>query len=126
MACRLYAAGELPAELPGVIAHRREHGENLSDCLSLTNGLEYVEAAESYAEHMPITHRYLLWRDCDERRRLYRLAQEQTALVPDLRDGWVRDLRQPWRLADEDYRKALLQSHGVDPMPHQHATRKAA
>lgn len=113
MAVRLMAANLKPAVTKKLIASVREHDESLSNKQSLTCGAEFVEAAERYAEHLAPAQRYLLWRSCDEKRRIYAMAEFEVAEDAERRPLWRQLLRRAWWLASDDYRKRLL--HGVTP-----------
>jgi hypothetical protein len=74
----------------------------------LTQGRAYITAAEHYADRLPMAERYALWVNCDQRRRIFALAEAEAMGSEARRQLWHRLLRHPWWLADEHYRKALL------------------
>lgn len=108
MACRLYVAGERPTVLPGQLAMVREHDESHSASHALTNGHEFIDAGERYAEHLSVAERYLFWRNCDERRQVYTQAHLESASDAQRRNEWQLLLKRPWWLNSEAYRLRLL------------------
>jgi glycosyltransferase involved in cell wall biosynthesis len=116
MNCRLLAAGERPIIPPQLLACQREHRCSATATQTLQLGLQTIEAAERWADHLPLTQRYSLWKNCDERRRIYALAQAETEQSGARKLLWQQLLRRPWWLASEHYRQTLL--HGVaHPVP---------
>ncbi|MEE9404215.1 MAG: glycosyltransferase [Algisphaera sp.] len=112
MHCRLQASGETPALIPVSVAAIRDHAESLTATHALSCGHEFVDAAERYASQLPPTQRYLLWRSCDERRRIYSAATAETRDNPERRTLWNQLLRRPWWLTRDDYRRKVLAAIG--------------
>jgi hypothetical protein len=110
MQARLYAADQKPGVIRAAIAAVREHEMSLSAVQGLACGEEFIEAAERYSTHLPPTHRYLLWRSCDESRRILDCANRDIDADPSQRMVWQQLLRKPWWLASTDYRRRLLQN----------------
>ncbi len=108
MACRLLAAGLEPAVLKTVVAATREASPLRTAEQTLRLGEECIEAAERSAEALPMRERYALWRNCDERRRIYALAASEAEHSASRRHLWQQLLRRPWWLASDRYRKTLL------------------
>jgi glycosyltransferase involved in cell wall biosynthesis len=133
---RLFAARRMPAVLRPAVAAVREHDASLSATHGLACGHEFAEAAERYASHLAPTPRYLLWRCCDETRRIYAAADLQISQDPGSRVIWLQLLKRPEWLARSDYRRKLLQNLGENsaeapqtmthPQPSDHRDRRAA
>lgn len=123
MSCRLLVAGLMPTILPQTLAVEHEQTDSVGWERTLQRGLEYVEAAQRFADHLPIKQRYALWRNCDERRRIYALAQAEAHANEAGRFLWQQLLRRPWWLASERYRRVLLGGAGhpaaVPPLEHE-------
>jgi glycosyltransferase involved in cell wall biosynthesis len=118
MQARLYAAKRKPGLIAAPVAAVREHELSLTATQGLTCGHEFIEAAERYAVHLPPTSRYLLWRACDESRRVYTEADLQIGDDPAARTLWQQLLKNPGWLADADYRRKLLQRTAAHAAPH--------
>ena len=116
MHARLYAAQQTPGVIRAAVAAVREHELSLTATQGLSCGQEFVDAAERYSTHLAPTHRYLLWRTCDECRRIYATAEDAIELEPEQRMVWQQLMRKPWWLASSDYRRRLLQ-HAGQAMP---------
>lgn len=114
MHARLYAANLKPAVARATIAAVRDHELSLSATHALSCGPEFIEAAERYSTHLAPTHRYLLWRSCDEARRIYAAAEMEIDEDAQRRVLWNQLLKRPWWLASTDYRRKLLQNLGTD------------
>ncbi|MEM7624871.1 MAG: glycosyltransferase [Planctomycetota bacterium] len=112
MHARLYAAQQVPGVIRAAVAAVREHELSLSATQGLACGGEFIEAAERYSTHLAPTHRYLLWRTCDESRRIFNNAGEAIEADPAQRTIWQQLLRKPWWLSSSDYRRRLLQHTG--------------
>jgi len=121
MACRLLSQGRQPTIASATLGAVREHPSSRSALRTLEQGRAYITIAEHYADHLPLNERYALWMNCDERRRIYALAEAEAAGSEARRLLWQRLLRRPWWLADAAYRKALLsgasQYQGETPTP---------
>lgn len=117
MHARLYAAQQMPGVIRAAVAAVREHELSLSATQGLACGDEFIDAAERYSTHLAPTHRYLLWRTCDESRRIFNTADEAIDADPAQRTVWQQLLCKPWWLASSDYRRRLLQ-HAGEAMPH--------
>jgi glycosyltransferase involved in cell wall biosynthesis len=107
LASRLLADGHTPHIVGEFLGGVREHPSSRTATCPLTEGLAYIEAAERYADRLPMRERYSLWVNCDERRRIYALAEAEDA-TDERRMLWQKLLRHPWWLADDHYRRALL------------------
>jgi hypothetical protein len=106
--CRLLAAGERPIIATQTLACQREHQRSATATQTLQLGLEYIGAAERWADQLPLKQRYALWRNCDERRRIYALAEAEIQQSSARKLLWQQLLRRPWWLADDHYRNVLL------------------
>ncbi|MEM9881954.1 MAG: glycosyltransferase [Planctomycetota bacterium] len=115
MHARLYTAEQRPGVIKPAVAAVRDHDASLTAAHALGCGDEFVVAAERYGNQLPPTPRYLLWRKCDEARRLYAAAEAEIAADPDRRVMWSQLLRRPWWLARDGYRRQLLRSLGQAP-----------
>jgi len=114
MHARLYAANLKPAVARAAVAAVRDHDQSLSATHALSCGPEFIDAAERYSTHLAPTHRYLLWRSCDEARRLYAAAEMEIHEDASRRLLWTQLLKRPHWLASSDYRRKLLQNLGQD------------
>ncbi|MCX5658658.1 MAG: glycosyltransferase family 2 protein [Planctomycetota bacterium] len=106
-ACRLMAAGCRPTAVPEALVASREHPARITAHGTVERGLEYINVARRYAEHLPLTQRYALWRNCDLRERIYALAQSELRGDNARSYLWGEMLRHPWWLADESFRRVL-------------------
>ena len=117
MHCRLQATGETPAVIPARIAAVRDHADSLTAKHSVACGREFVDAAERHAGQLPPAQRYVLWRSCDERRRIYDAAARESVQNADRRALWQQLLRRPWWLTRDDYRRKVLAAIGEAGVP---------
>ena len=124
MACRLIADGHHPTIVPTMVGAVRQHPSSRSALRTIEQGQAYITAAEHYADHLPLAERYALWANCEQRRRIFAIAEAEAAGSDAKRRLWQRLLRHPWWLADEHYRKALLS--GSRHAPDELATTPAA
>lgn len=114
--CRLLAFDTSAQVLGRVLAARREHPGSKSAMYTVQQGLEFISAARRYANHLPIADRYALWRNCDQREKIYALAQAEMKSDASRRFIWSKVLKHPWWLTDMKMRHILV--HGVDhPLP---------
>lgn len=128
MHCRLQAAGETPTIIPARIAAVRDHEESLTAVQGVACGREFVDAAERHASQLPPAQRYALWRNCDERRRIYAAADRESRDDADRRALWQQLLRRPWWLTRDDYRSKVLAAIGqpANTTDQADSTRRAA
>lgn len=115
IAARLIAANIWPALSTLTFSAIRDSGTPCPVPVTLAKGREYIEAAESYANHLSLPQRYQLWRNCDERRRIYALAEAECKDSTGRTFLWQQLLRRPWWLGSGHYRQTLLK--GVDQLP---------
>lgn len=114
LGCRMISSGSAPAVLPQVLSAQREQPAQRTVAQTIRQGIEFIEAAEMHSDRLPLSQRYALWRNCDERRRIYSLAEAEVASSETRKVLWQRLLRRPWWLASEHYRQTLL--HGPRTM----------
>lgn len=111
MHCHLLQRGIEPTIVPGVLgAHRETVAQSVEHVLE--RGREFVEVAHRHACRLPLGARYQLWRNCDERRRIYALAEAEAGRSDAKRVLWQRLLCRPWWLASDCYRHMLLHGAG--------------
>lgn len=115
IAARFIAADIWPELSTLTFAAIRDSGVPAAVPVTLTKGREYIETAESYANHLSLPQRYQLWRNCDERRRIYALAEAECQQSTGRSFLWQQLLRRPWWLGSTHYRATLLK--GVDQLP---------
>ena len=115
IAARLLAAGIWPELSTLTFSAVRDSGTPCPVPVTLAKGAEYIETAESYANHLSLPQRYQLWRNCDERRRIYALAEAECQDSPGRAFLWQQLLRRPWWLGSAHYRQTLLK--GVEQLP---------
>ena len=115
IAARLLAADAWPVLTTLTFAAIRDSGLPCPVPVTLAKGREYIEVAESYANHLSLPQRYQLWRNCDERRRIYALAEAESRDSTGRTFLWQQLLRRPWWLGSAHYRATLLK--GVEHLP---------
>ena len=81
--CRLLARVVRPTIIGQWLAAHRENACARNAGCTLQLGLESLEAAQRYADRLPVPQRYELWANCDRRRRIYALAQAYAQVPPD-------------------------------------------
>lgn len=115
--CRLVAQGMTPTILPTVLSAHREHSHSQTARHTLQNGIEFIDAAARYADRLPFKSRHTLWKNIDERRRIYALAGAEAAANHSRGHLWQQLLRRPWWLANDHYRQTLLRgvTHPANP-----------
>ena len=120
LACSLLAQGNTPTLLKQTLTAKREH--NLSNAAKYTfdRGEEYISITESYIDDLPMTERYTVWQNCQQRREIYKIARTESLESQTRNFLWKQLLRRPSWLASDNYRHSLLT--GVS----EHAQRKAA
>lgn len=115
MAARLLAADIWPELSTLPFAAVRDSGVPCPVPVTLAKGREYIDAAEVYANHLSLPQRYQLWRNTDERRRIYALAEAECRDSAGRTFLWQQLLRRPWWLGSAHYRQTLLK--GVEQLP---------
>ncbi|MEM9111540.1 MAG: glycosyltransferase, partial [Planctomycetota bacterium] len=115
IAARFIAADVWPELSTLTFAAVRDSGIPSAVPATLAKGSDYIEAAEAYANHLSLPQRYQLWRNCDERRRIYALAEAECKDSTGRAFLWQQLLRRPWWLGSAHYRATLLK--GVEPLP---------
>lgn len=118
MQARLLCAEIKPELCARVFTAIRDSGVPRSVTATLAQGKEYIQTAEDYANHLDLAPRYQLWKNCDERRRIYALAEAETkeqGHVGPRTFLWQQLLRRPWWLGSAHYRATLL--NGVNHFP---------
>lgn len=108
--CRLLAAGFQPQIHRCILAAKRELSEPCSPQRALQRGLEYIDVARRYADRLPLHQRYQLWANCDQRRRIYALAEAELHGSSARRFLWQQLIRHPWWLANNSIRHSLLRN----------------
>lgn len=91
---------------------------------ALKQGLEFIYVARRYASHLSLREQAALWRNCDQRQRIYALAEAELTPVDAHRTLWARLKSHPWWIMDESIRHTLL--HGVTHPAPAALTRTAA
>lgn len=115
-ACRLLAADIEPHLCRLPLAACREAGATVDAQFALEAGLEHISVARRYAHRLPLRQQYGLWKNIDERQRIYALAQAELHPRDARRRLWQSVMRHPWWIMNESIRHALV--HGVDhPAP---------
>ena len=98
--------------VPARVAAVRDHQDSLTAVHGVACGREFVDAAERHAGQLPPAQRYVLWRSCDERRRIYDAAARESGQNAERRALWQQLLRRPWWLTRDDYRRKVLAAIG--------------
>ncbi|MEM9021470.1 MAG: glycosyltransferase [Planctomycetota bacterium] len=115
LAARMIAA-DIEVELtPRVFTALRDSGTPRPVQTTLAIGREFIETAEDFANHLSLPQRYQLWKNCDERRRIYALAEAESQGSHHRTFLWQQLLRRPWWLGSAHYRATLLK--GVAQLP---------
>ena len=109
--CRLMSLGHRPTLIGLELTGSREHADTLTAAETLTQGLEYITVARRYANHLSLRDQAALWRNCDERQRIYALAEAELSPSDARKNLWSRLLSHPWWIMDETIRNTLM--HGV-------------
>ncbi len=109
--CRLLASGLQPTVLNLTLVARREESADIDAQQTVQCGLQHIAAARRYADQLPVSQRYPLWRNWDVRQRIYKLAEAEIRGSRAQRFLWQELLRHPWWLVDNAVRRALR--HGV-------------
>ena len=111
-ACRLMAAQIMPTIVSEAFVAIRDRTESQSAVATLLRGLEHITVAKCYSAHLPIGERYALWRNLDQRQRIYTLAQAELLPPTARRFLWRELVSHPWWLADETMRHVLM--YGIE------------
>jgi len=111
-ACRLMATHIMPTIVPEAFVAIRDKAESQSAVVTLLRGLEHITVARCYATHLPVGKRYALWRNIDQRRRIYTLAQAELLPPTARRFLWRELMSHPWWLADDTMRHVLM--YGIE------------
>ncbi len=107
--CRLLGAGISPGHLPHLTSAMREHTQSRSALHPVDMGLEFISAARRHAEHLPtLPERISLWRNCDQRERIFELARAEMQGDEGRGYLWQRLLHRPWWLANGSLRQMLV------------------
>jgi len=123
--CRFMASEHEPSIVHEIIAGRHEYAGRYNAERVLVQGRELIDIAERYTSRVPMSQRYALWANCDQRRRIYALAQAEADTAEAQSFMLAQLLRHPWWLADHAVRQTLL--HGPShPLPHDEDKRAAA
>jgi len=112
LTCRLLSEDESPTILPVTLAAQRDPAFDTHAALTVQRGLELIAAARRYADRLPLQQRHPLWLNCDQRERIYTLAEAETQGSHSREFLWQKVLRHPWWLSDEKMRYQLV--HGVE------------
>lgn len=109
--CRLLANGEKPTMIPQTLAAQREHPAAKSATATLARGMEYIRAAERYADHLHLSDRAALSANLDRRRRILALAEAETRGEEARQFLWQQVMKHPGWITHPPVRQALV--HGV-------------
>ncbi len=114
--CRLLSCGDTVTVTGHVLVGKRECSISNGAQRTLQQGMEYLDAASRYATALPLKQRYALWANLDRRRRIYALAEAETASDHAKRLILNELIRRPWWLRDDAVRHVLM--HGIEhPVP---------
>ena len=116
LASRLLTSGMTPTVIHKPLTTCWQKTAGLAADQTLHQGLEQISIARRYGHKLPIKQRYEVWKNCEQRQRIYALAE--TELHPDLarKQLWQKLLRHPWWIMNETVRDRLV--HGVShPAP---------
>lgn len=109
--CRLMAAGVWP-QVTGTRFAAVDGGESsMSPAQTLQRGLEYIAVARRHGHVLSNKDQKALRKNCDQRQRIYALADAELRPGQARRRLWQQLLRHPWWVFDEAVRQTLL--HGA-------------
>lgn len=114
---RLLAAGVWPTLALRPLAAQRERGAWHDIDQTLRCGREHVDVSMRHADVLPEADRHALWRQGEQCRRIYALAEAEARADAGQRLLWQRLLHDPRWLADATYREALLNGARHAPAP---------
>ncbi len=116
LCCRLLVQGYRPTMTPLAVTGRWEKETSLPAASALQQGLEYITIARRYASHLTLREQAALWRNCDERQRIYALAEAELSPSEARKQLWARLRSHPWWIMNPSVRHTLM--HGVShPAP---------
>ncbi len=122
--CRLMAQGHRPTLIGLELTGCRQQAETLTAAQALTQGLEFITVARRHANRLSLRDQAALWRNCDQRQRIYALAEAELSPSEARRHLWSRLLSHPWWIMDESVRHTLM--HGITHPAPAALTRTAA
>jgi len=116
LACRLMAEGESPTILSETLAARREYAISRSATRTIRRGEEQIAIARRYAGLLPLPERYALWKNCDQRERIYTFAEAELKGHHAKRYILNQLVRHPWWIVDDTIRQ-MLRVGVAHPLP---------
>jgi glycosyltransferase involved in cell wall biosynthesis len=114
LAARLLGAGVRLRITGLVLAAQREPCDATRPDEIVRKGEALIVAAERFAAKLSLRDRYDLWRNCEQRRKIYALASAELHDHESHRRLWHDALCHPWWLADVHFRDRLLHRRGDD------------
>jgi hypothetical protein len=115
MWAELLTAGIEPVLLDEPIGSRRQTPTRYSSADAVQRGFEYIEVARRFAHHLPINERDALQASCDQRERIYTLANAEALGNRSRRYLLQQIMKHPAWMQDESVRRTLM--HGTPALP---------
>ncbi|QDU34458.1 UDP-Glc:alpha-D-GlcNAc-diphosphoundecaprenol beta-1,3-glucosyltransferase WfgD [Poriferisphaera corsica] len=108
LACYCIDQGHLPYIFKKTLTAKREHPLSKSSTYTLKRGEEFVTVCERYIDDLPISDRYNVWHNCQQRRKIFDLANLESQTSQTRSFLWKQLLQRPSWLASDNYRQSLL------------------
>lgn len=121
--CRMLAFGIEPTVAPQTLGAYRVTARTRDAVSTLEQGQERIAIARRYADRLNMSERYQLWANCENRLRIYALAQAELQADFSKRFLVGQLLRHPWWITNDMFRHRLLHgiAHPVAPDARHHA-----
>ncbi len=114
---RLLSRGVGPMVLRHEMASVRETGEKRTMNETINRGIEQIAAAERYTDALTPEQRPVLWRNLDERRQIFAIAEAEACGASAQKMLWGRLMDRPWWIHSDRFRRAMRGSGLGLPMP---------
>jgi len=111
---RLLAAKQSPTLIAADLAGQRRATYRLPDVQrTIAEGYERITAAERFSDRLMADQRAGLWRNLDERRQIYAIAEAEAAGLEGQKVLWRRLMDRPWWINSDRYRRAITKAAAV-------------
>ncbi|WP_432797359.1 glycosyltransferase [Poriferisphaera sp. WC338] len=108
LACDLFTRHHGPSMIKQTLTAKREHNLSNSATYTFDRGEEFINVTEDYIDLLPMTERYNVWQNCQQRRDIFKLARAESQVSQTRNFLWKQLLRRPSWLASDNYRHSLL------------------
>ena len=121
--CRMLAFGIEPTIATQTLGAYRVTARTRDAVSTLEQGQERIAVARRYADRLTMAERYQLWANCENRLRIYALAQAEMQADFSKRFLVGQLLRHPWWITNDMFRHRLLHgiAHPAQPDTRHHA-----